>query len=295
MLKNISRPMNSDFLFNSLLYGVCFLILIVTIYPIYFVLIASFSDPIHVANGRTWLLPSGITLMGYEEIFKNERIWIGYRNTIFYTVAGTLFSLVCTLPAAYTLSRRELPLRNLVMLFFVCTMFFNGGLVPTYLTIQMLGLTNNALVMIIPFAVNVFNLIIARTFFQTSIPEELFEAAKIDGCGYGRFFFQIVLPLSKAIIAVIGLYYAVAYWNEFFRALIYLRERSLIPLQLVLRDILISNQAFEMTTMDSALRQRLADVLKYALIIVATVPIMLVYPFIQRYFAKGVFIGSLKG
>lgn len=242
-----------------------------------------------------WLYPVKPTFLGYEKIFEDSRIWIGYRNTIFYTAAGTLFSLFGTLLAAYALSRRELPWKGPIMFFFIFTMFFNGGLVPTYFVIKSLGMLDTPWVMIIPFAVNIYNMIITRTFFQTSIPEELFDAAKIDGCNYTRFFITIVLPLSKAIISVMALYYAVGYWNEYFRALIYIKKKELIPLQLVLRDILISNQAFEQSTLDNSAKQRLADILKYALIIVSTLPVMMVYPFIQKYFTKGVMIGSIKG
>lgn len=293
--KRLHRSHPSDRVIDFCIFLVITLAVIATVYPVYFVLIASFSDPVAVSNGQVLLLPKGLNVMGYSKIFEDIRIWTGYRNTILYTIAGTLFSLVCTVPAAYALSRRELPFKRAIMFFFTFTMFFGGGLIPTYFLMQNLRLVNTFWVMIIPFAVSVYNLIVCRTFFQTSIPEELFEAARIDGCSYTRFLFQVALPLSKAILAVIGLYYAVGYWNEYMRALIYVQDKRLIPLQLVLKEILVANQAFQLTSMDSVLKQRLADMMKYALIVVSTLPMMILYPLLQKYFEKGVMIGSIKG
>lgn len=285
----------TDILIDIVMYLVIAFAVIITVYPVYFVVIASFSDPTAVSNGEVLLLPKGITTLGYSKIFEDSRIWTGYKNTVIYTILGTLFSLICTIPAAYSLSRKELPFKGIIMFFFTFTMFFGGGLIPTYFLMQDLHLVNTFWVMIIPFSVSVYNVIVTRTFFQSTIPEELFEAAKMDGCSYTRFLFQVVLPLSKAIIAVIGLYYAVGYWNEYMRALIYIQDKTLVPLQLVLREILVANQAFEMTSMDSALKQRLADMMKYALIVVSTLPMMILYPILQKYFEKGVMIGSIKG
>lgn len=286
-----------DNIFNYVIYGMAGVILLLVLYPIYFVIIASFSDPYAVANGQVWLFPKGFTLDGYKEILKHSEIWRGYINTILYTVLGTFVGLVVNIFAAYALSRKELVGRKFFMLLFVFTMFFNGGLIPTYLTIKEFHLYNTFAVMIVPFAVNVFNIIVARTFFENSIPNELWEAAQIDGCGALRYFFQIVLPLSKAIIAVIGLWTAVGMWNSYFNALIYLKDTSLYPLQLVLRNILIVNsQQAAMGTGEAAqIQLRLANMMRYSVIIVSTLPIMLIYPFIQKYFNKGVMIGAIKG
>lgn len=286
-----------DNIFNYVIYGMAGVILLIVLYPIYFVVIASFSDPYAVANGQVWLLPKGFTLDGYKEILKHSEIWRGYINTILYTVLGTFVGLVVNIFAAYALSRKELVGRKFFMMLFVFTMFFNGGLIPTYLTIKEFHLYNTFAVMIVPFAVNVFNIIVARTFFENSIPNELWEAAQIDGCGALRYFFQIVLPLSKAIIAVIGLWTAVGMWNSYFNALIYLKDSSLYPLQLVLRNVLIVNsQQAAMGTGEAAqIQLRLANMMRYSVIIVSTLPIMLIYPFIQKYFNKGVMIGAIKG
>ena len=283
--------------FDFLIYFTCFFILAVVIYPLYFVVIASFSNPNLVMNGKVWLIPKGITFQGYAMIFQDMRIWTGYLNTFLYTGLGTLFSMFVTIPAAYALSRKDFMLKKPIMFYFVVTMFFNGGLIPTYVTIRNLGLDNTIWVMLIPFSLNTYNMIIAKTFFETSISNELLDSAKVDGCSNLKFFIHIVLPLSKAIIAVIALYYIVAKWNEYFTAMIYLRDSKLYPLQLILRDILVRNQAFAsgegVQGGDTA--QQLANQIKYGVIIVSTLPVMLIYPFIQKYFEKGVMIGALKG
>lgn len=272
------------------------IILVITIYPLYFVVIASFSSPSAVAGGQVWVLPKSVTLEGYRRVFLDERIWLGYRNTIFYTVTGTLISLLFTLPAGYALSRKDLAGRNIITLFFVFTMYFGGGLIPTYFIVDKFHLTNTFWVIILPFSVNVYHLIITRTFFQSTIPQELLEVSKLDGCGNFRFFVSIVLPLSKAIIAVIGLYCAVGQWNQYFTSLVYVRNDELVPLQLVLREILLENKAVSGAASVSNLElQRIGEIMKYAVIIVSTLPIMCVYPFLQKYFNKGVMIGAIKG
>lgn len=275
------------------------LIFLIIAYPLYFIIIASVSDSTLVSTGKVLFVPKGISLFGYHEIFKDSRIWVGYRNTIVYTLLGTLVNLLFTLPAAYVLSRKEFLARRFIMLVFVITLFFNGGLIPTYLLIKGLHLTNTMWVFILPFAVNVFNLIIARTFFETSLPSELYEAAAMDGCSHFKFFIQVAMPLSKALISVIGLYYLVAHWNDFFTALIYIRKNELQPLQIILRDILLSNQVFAngagVGGDAGGYAQRYADQIKYGVIIVSTLPILVLYPFIQKYFEKGVLIGSIKG
>ncbi|MDR2186311.1 MAG: carbohydrate ABC transporter permease [Treponema sp.] len=290
------RQSLSDTFFDGVVFVLGILILVIMAYPLYFIIIASFSDPTYVNTGRVWILPSHITLEGYNRVFADTRIWRGYRNTIFYTVAGTLISLLFTLPAAYALSRRDLKGRNFLMMYFVFTMFFSGGLIPTYLTVNSFKLTNTIWVLLIPFSVNAYNLIISRTFFASSIPQELLEAAIIDGCGNTRFFVSVALPLSKAIIAVIGLYCAVGQWNQFFLSLVYVRSEDLMPLQIVLRNLLLQYRFLETgASSNSTEIQRIADVMKYAIIIISTAPVMCFYPFIQKYFAKGVMIGAVKG
>lgn len=271
------------------------------LYPIYFVVIASFSDSTLVNQGQVILYPKGVSLYGYSQIFKKPEIWVGYKNTIIYSFFGTIFNLTVTLPAAYVLSRKDFAARGMVMKLFVITMYFNGGMIPTYMLIKDVGLLDSPLVMIIFGAVNVYNLIITRTFFETSIPDELYEAAALDGCSHFRYFSTVVLPLSKAVIAVIMLYYLVGHWNDFFSALLYLNSDKYQPLQIVLRNILLLNQAMAGTTGASAgagagaYAQQFADQIKFGVIIVSTVPVLCVYPFIQKYFEKGVMIGAVKG
>jgi len=288
----------SDVVFNVIIIIICVLLVIIFLYPLYFILVASFSSPAAVAKGQTLLLPKGITMIGYNEIFSNKAIWIGYRNTILYTFGGTFFSLLLTLPAAYALSRNDFAPRSAFMLLFTFTIFFNGGLIPTYLTVKGLHLDNTIWVLMVPFCVNVFNLIISRTFFQSSVPKELLEASQLDGCSDFRFFIQIALPISKALVSVIGLYYMVGYWNEYFRALIYIRNENLRPLQLIIREILIQNQSFgsnqTFSSADATLAQK-QELLKYGVIVVSSLPMIIIFPFVQKYFEKGVMIGSIKG
>lgn len=297
-LGSIKRQVTrNDLIFNIILYGVSVLILLIVIYPLYFIIIASFSNPTEVANGKVWFFPSQFTVDGYKEIMRHPELWIGYRNTIVYTVLGTVIGLAVNIPAAYALSRRDLVGRKLITFFFIFTMFFNGGLIPTYFTIRDFGLYDTLWVMVLPFSVVVYHIIIARTFFDSSLPQGILDAAQIDGCGNLRFFFQIALPLSKAVLAVIALYTAVSQWNAYFNALVYIRNEDLKPLQLVIRNILITNQAMAGTGDGLAAQEarRLSELMKYAVIIISTVPIMCVYPFVQKYFSQGVMIGAIKG
>ncbi len=283
---------------NIPLYLIGVLIFLVVAYPLYFIIIASISDPGMVMNGEVWLIPKKINLSGYQELFKVNDIWIGYRNTVFYTIAGTAVSMIVTVPAAYALSRRDFKARRPAMLYFMLTMFFSGGLIPTYLVIsQMLHMDNSFWVMVLPFCLNVYNMIIMRTFFESSLPGELWEAAQLDGCTHACYLVKVVLPLSRAVLSVIVLYYAVAKWNEYFTALIYIRDKSLVPLQIVLRDVLIQNEAFTGAQMGAAGLEasKKANLIKYASIVVATMPMMIIYPFLQKYFEKGVMIGAVKG
>ena len=286
----------TDTLFDIGVYGFAILLMLLIIYPLWFVIIASFSNPAEVANGNVWFWPSEWKLDGYIELFKQDIIWRSYFNTILYTVVGTFVALAVNIPAGYALSRKDLVGRKWISLFYIIPMFVGGGLIPTYLIIKEFGLLDTFWVMVLPFAVSTFNIIIARTFFSTSLPEGLWEAAQIDGCNTFRYFFSFVIPLSKAILAVIGLWTAVGIWNSWFNALIYLTNEDLQPLQLVLRRILIANESLLGATSGSLateLRQ-LSDMMKYAAIVVSTLPIMCLYPFLQKYFNQGVMIGSIK-
>lgn len=275
------------------------IVLLMVAYPLYYVLVASFSDPYDVYAGKTFLFPSRFSLAGYERIFMDDAIVTGYLNNILYTVVGTVISVILTLIAAYPLSKKTLPGRRGVMTFMIITMYFNGGLIPTYLVVRGMGLFNSIWALVLPCAISVYNIIITRTFFETSISEALVEAASIDGSGHFRTFFTIVLPLSAPIIAVMVVFFAVGYWNDWFRALIYLSDSSKSPLQLVLRKILIQNQASTnmLTNMDAnyAEKQRVTEMIKFSSIVVASVPMLIVYPFVQKYFSKGVMIGAVKG
>lgn len=288
-----------DRLFDAFVIVFGVLIFLIVAYPMYFVCLASVSNANLVAQGKVLFFPAGFSTFGYEKIFADARIWIGYRNTFFYTIVGTLVNMLFTLPAAYTLSRPDFKPRRAIMLLFVFTMYFSGGLIPTYLLIKGIHLENTVWVFILPFCVNVFNLIVTRSFFENTIPKDLFESASLDGCTDFRFFVSIVLPLSKAVISVVSLYYIVGHWNDFFTGLIYIRDKNLVPLQLVIRDILLVNQVFaEGAGLGGAAggyAQQYADTVKYGVIIVSIVPILVLYPLIQKYFEKGVMIGAIKG
>ncbi|WP_179393983.1 carbohydrate ABC transporter permease [Lacticaseibacillus absianus] len=286
-----------DLAFQLFIYAFAVLMILVIIYPLWFIIIASFSNPADVANGRVWFWPQNLDFKGYQALFDQPIIWRSYGNTILYTVLGTLFGLAVNIPAGYALSRNDLMGRKWINVLYVIPMFISGGLVPIYLTVKGVGLLNSFWVMIIPFAVSPYNIIVARTFFQSSIPDSLWEAAQLDGAGTFRYFFRIVLPLSKAVLAVLGLWTAVGIWNQWFNALIYLQNENLQPLQLILRRILISNQqiAGNTTGQLAAELQQLSDMMKYASIVISTLPIMCAYPFLQKYFNQGVMLGSVKG
>jgi putative aldouronate transport system permease protein len=268
------------------------------LYPLYFVVIASISEPDQIYAGNVWLWPKGVTLEGYRRILSDPQIWSGYGNSILYAAASALISVTLTIGAAYPLSRKDFYGRNTFMLFFVFTMFFSGGLIPTYLLVKNLGMVNTIWSVILPSAVDAFGIIIARTFFQSTIPDELREAAFMDGCRNTRFLWSVVMPLSKPIIAVLVLFAVVRQWNGFFDALIYLENEKLYPLQLVLRNILIQSQPIGdmVSDIDSLLaKQRVSELIKYGVILIAAAPLLILYPFLQRYFVKGVLIGSVKG
>lgn len=303
MKKRKIRVSRGDVVFltlNTLFLVIFFLI---TLYPLIYVLSASISDPDAVSGGRMVLWPVGFTLQGYEYIFKYQEIWSGYANTLFYTVFGTLFALLITIPCAYALSRRDLKGRGAVMMYFMITMYISGGMIPDYLNVQSLGLVDTRLFMIITGGLSVYNMIVARTFFSNSIPWELHEAARIDGASDFTTFFRIVLPLSKPILVVLMLYYGVAQWNSYFTAMMYLTDRAKFPLQLILKEILISSQISQssidgLTAEDISQifqQEKIANLLKYGVIVVSSVPMLIIYPFLQKFFAKGVMIGSVKG
>ncbi|BAR07487.1 binding-protein-dependent transporter inner membrane component [Scardovia inopinata] len=286
----------SDWVVDSIITAIIILIVAAIIYPLWFIIIASFSDPKYVATGQVTLWPKGVSLSGYAQILQDSRIWIGYRNTIIYSVVGTAVNLLVTIPASFALSRKEFRPRRVIMFLFAFTMFFSGGLIPSYLLMKQLHLLNSMWVFILPGAFGVYNMIIARSFFETSIPEELHDAAKVDGLSYFGFFMKVVLPLSSAIIAVIGLYCFVGHWNDYFTGLIYIRNQDQQPLQNVLQMILLANQTDQGSVgMTAAQSQNLGDQIKFGIIIVSTLPLLVIYPFLQKYFNKGVMIGAVKG
>lgn len=287
---------------DRVFYAVCgivvaFLTLLV-LYPIIYVLSASFSSPAALVAGKVVLWPVDVGLEGYEAVFNYDKVWIGYRNTIFYVILGTSINIIVTLCCAYPLSRKTLPGRGIFMGIFTFTMLFGAGMIPDYILMKNLKLINTIWAMVLPGAMSVYNMIVARTFLQNSIPEDLLDAARIDGCDDFRYFFSIILPLSKAIIAVLGLWYAVGHWNAYFNAFLYLKDQQLYPLQIFLKDVLVSNQFSAEDMMDPetiiAMQNRKL-LLKYSLIVVSTAPLFFFYPFVQKYFVKGVMIGSVKG
>lgn len=275
-------------------------ITIITLYPLIYVCSASISSPASVTSGRMWLWPTDITLEGYKRILKNSEIWMGYVNTILYTVVNVVISLAVTLPAAYALTVKSLPGRKFIVFVFSVTMFFSGGMIPLYVVCRNLGLVNTLWAVILPSATSMWYIILTRTFFQSTIPHELEEASEIDGCSVFATFLRIVIPLSAPIIAVMALYFGVGRWNSYFGEMIFLRDRGKFPLQLFLREILIIAKFSEQNTNNAdaitmAEQIRISSIIKYATMIVATLPVIAAYPFIQRYFVKGVMIGSIKG
>jgi putative aldouronate transport system permease protein len=293
--RRIKEP-RIDFVFLIAVYILLGVALIIVVVPLLHIVSSSFSSPEAVSSGQVVLWPVDFSLQGYQAVMSNPQILTGYGNSLFYTVAGTVISTTLTVAIAYPLSRKDFMGRNVIMVLVLFTMLFSGGLIPTYLVVQELGMLNTRWSLLIPNAVAVWQVIIARTYFRSAIPDELTEAAELDGCGDLRFLWSVVLPLSKPMIAVIALMYAIAQWNSYFDALIYLKDASLQPLQLVLRNILILNT--QSTIADPAIqmeRQRLADLLKYSLIVVASIPVLLIYPFVARHFTKGVLVGAIKG
>jgi putative aldouronate transport system permease protein len=292
------RKTKGDIIFDLVNLLLLSLVALAVLYPLYFVVVASFSDPDEVNLGHTMLWVSHFTIQGYKVLFQTSQIWTGYLNSIVYCVLSVIFSVPLTVMAAYPLSRKDFVGRNVITVLLTITLLFSGGLIPTYMLIRSLGLINTIWALILPSAVSAWNIIIARTFFQTAIPNELLEAAKIDGCSDIRFLLQIVVPLSKPVIAVMTLWVVVGQWNSYFPALVYLNKSTLYPLQLVLYQILVQNQtSIGATSSPESMiaQQHLAELIQYTVIIVSTIPLMILYPFLQRYFVSGVTIGSLKG
>ena len=273
------------------------LLLFVTLYPLYFVIIASVSDYRAVGTGQVLFWPKGFSLFAYQKVFQKQSVLIGYRNTIFYTIVGTAINLGLTLLTGYALSVK-FPGRRIANFFIVFTMYFSGGIIPTYFVIRDLHLLNTIWVMLLPGAISAYNLILTRSFIQSSITQELYEAASIDGCTRIQYFLKIVLPLSGVLVSVMTLFYAVGHWNSYFNAMMYIDDVNLFPLQLVLREILINNNISTDDMIDPEAIERtemLRELLKYALIVVSSVPLLILYPFLQKYFVKGIMIGSIKG
>ena len=297
-MNKLKKMSKSDIVFLFIVYATVILISVVILYPLWFVIIASISDPNLVATGEVLLLPKGVTFEGFKYIFRDPRILSGYYNTIRYTVVGTMLALFITIPAGYALSRTDMMGRGIIMKLLIVTKYFSGGLIPTYLVVKGLGLVNTPYVLMILGSFSVFNLILCRTYFLNTMPIELQEAAEIDGCGIFQYFLKVVIPLSKSIIAIMVLYYAVGHWNSFFNGLIYVTDSDLYPLQLILRDILITGQSVDPSTVDPdslELMKQIARTIQYGVIIVSSLPVLVLYPFVQKHFVKGVMIGSVKG
>lgn len=295
----LNKRTYGDRVFEIVNYGIVTLTLLIVLYPLIYVLSCSISSPDLVATGKVIFFPKGITLTGYKRVFQDDNILLGYKNTLFYTVIGTLIDLIVTVPAGYALAKKELPGRNLIMYFFLFTMYFSGGMIPTFLLVKSLGLYNTRTILLILGAFSAYNCIICRTFFA-AIPKELEEAAEIDGSSLFRTFFQIILPISQALIGVMVLYFAVAHWNSYFPALMYVRDDKIKPLQLFLRKILILQETSSamLDGMDDeviAEQTKLRELIKYSVIVVSSLPVLILYPFLQKYFSQGIMIGSLKG
>ncbi len=292
---------NTDKIFDIVNFILITIIVLTVFYPLYYVAIASISSPDLINSGSVWLYPKDITFIGYEKIMEDSRIWRGYANSLFYTIVGTALNVSITIMAGYALSRKDFYIRNYVMIFLIITMYLRGGLIPEFMVVNGLNLIDTRAVMIIMGAATVYNVIVTRSFFQANIPDELKDAAFVDGCTNFKFFFKIILPLSKAIIAVMVVFYGVAHWNQYFRAMIYLNSYDLYPLQIILREILIKNQVTQsMLDLTSELTKTQEDItaasiIKYGLIIVSSIPMLILYPVAQKYFVKGVMIGSIKG
>lgn len=285
-----------DHVFNILNTILMILISVVIVYPLWYVILASITDPAIVNSGKFLLIPQGLYVAGYQEAFDYPQIWAGYKNSIIYTVVGVIVALVATIPGAYAFSRRDMAGRKGIMFLFTFTMFFNGGMIPLFLTVQNVKIYNTMWAIVLPIGVSVYNLIVCRSFFEANLPIELLEASKLDGCSDFGFFFKIAIPLSSTIIAVMVLFYATGLWNIYFNAIMFLRDEDKLPLQVVLRNLILSNQLMQGASgAELVEKQKLVDQLKYVIVTLAAFPLVIVYPFVQKYFAKGVMVGAVKG
>lgn len=287
-----------DKIFYTICYSIVIVLTLIVLYPIIYIVSASFSDAAAVTQGKVWLWPVEFSTGAYQLLLKDDGLWIGYRNTIFYTILGTLINVSMELMCAYAMSRKELYGKKFFNLFFIFTMFFGGGMIPNYLLVKRLGMLDTIWALVLPGAMSVYNMIVARTFIKSSIPEELLEASLIDGCGDGKYFFKIILPLSKPIIAVLCLWSAVAHWNAYFDAFLYITDEKLYPLQIFVRELLVQSDMGDALIQDGLSGeglQNFKNLMKYAVIVVTTVPLFAFYPFVQKHFVKGVMVGSVKG
>ncbi len=298
-MNKVKKMKGSDRVIEFVMLLMILLFVIIVLYPLYYVVVASVSDPYDVYAGKTFFFPSQFTLEGYQKVFKESAIFKGYMNSILYTIVGTVVTTALVFTTAFPLSRKEMPGRNAVMIFYLITMYFTGGLIPTYIVVSKTGLLNSMWALILPGGVSVFNVIVTRTYFESSIPQDVLEAAKIDGCGYLKTFWEIVLPLSKPVMAVMVVFAMVAFWNDWFTALIYMSDKDRYPLQLALRQILVQSQALAsaLSGMDGGYAEanRITELIKFASIVVGAAPMLIIYPFVQKYFEKGFMIGAVKG
>lgn len=290
--KNKIKESKTDYVYYAICGFILFLLAVIVIYPLYYIVIASVSDPDKVLTGDVWLYPVKVTFSGYAQLFNRSDVWRGYFNTLVYTICGTLFNIVLTIPAGWALSRDYLPFRKVIMVLLIITMFFGGGLVPYVILCRALGLYQNPLILIIGGGVSVYNVFMCKSFFQTNVPKEVLEAGQIDGAGEIRTFFDLVLPIAKSIISVMVLFYAVGHWNNYIDAYIFNIDKDFYPLQTVLDELLSATTGGEG---DVVLEQmRVATQIKFTSIIVATVPILILYPMIEKHFGQGVLVGSFK-
>jgi putative aldouronate transport system permease protein len=296
-----NRRTLGDKFFDGLVFALLTVLFLIVAYPLYFIIISSVSDPVAVAQGRVVFFPIGFTGEGYAKVFAESTVMRGFMNSLFYTVIGVAINLFVTVPTAYSLSRDDFSGRKWISIFYIITMFVSGGLIPTYLVVRSLHMVNSVWAITVPGCLSVYNMMVARSFFKTNIPRDLLDAARIDGCGDLRFFFQMVLPLSGAIIAILVLWYGVGHWNSYFSALIYISSPEKQPIQIELRNILLQNSiSAQLALTEEALKERqrleaLRDLMKYSLIVIANLPVMIMYPLVQKHFVKGVTVGSLKG
>lgn len=297
-----TKRSKEDLVYDGIIFCILTIVFLLVAYPLYFIIISSVSNPEAVSSGKVILWPVGFTFAGYREVFENREVIRGFVNSLLYTFTGVMLNLSVTLPTAYALSRDRFGGKKFVTIFYMLTMFVSGGMIPTYLVVKNMQLLDTMGALIFPGALGVYNMIVARTFFKSNISEELYDAAAIDGCSETKFFFQIALPLSKAIIAIMVLYYGVGHWNAYFSALLYMKTETKFPLQLVLRSILIQNQSHLSQAVSTAAqreameeKRKLMELMKYSLIIISSMPVLIMYPLVQKHFVKGVMIGSIKG